>query len=358
MISQYKCPVNDFCLVGINYKNTDVAARGIFSIGAERYKDILKLAPLYGVQNMFVLSTCNRTEIYGLTEDPAYLMMLLKGNTTGDNVLLEERAYVKNGIDAVSHLYNVGCGLDSQILGDYEIVSQLKYGVNFARAADFLGSFLDRMVSSVLRSSKKVRTDTKLSSGSVSVAFSAVRYIQEKIETTSKSRLLIVGAGKIGRNICKNLLNYYEANRITVINRSLAKAIKLSEELGINYAAAESLVQEINRADIILLATNSPVPVLFKSHLDHAGKKTVIDLSMPSNVDAEVRDIAAVELVLVDQVSKLKDDNLLIRAAEIPKARKIIELEMYEFLQWNEKRKRMAGLPFVKSKLNSKVVFS
>ncbi|MEO8821384.1 MAG: glutamyl-tRNA reductase [Ginsengibacter sp.] len=334
----------EFFVVGISYKNTDSETRGQFSISFKQYENILALAPSFDIDEMFVLSTCNRTEIYGFAKYPSSFISLLHSQATGELDLLRQLVYVKNGVDAMTHLYDVGCGLDSQILGDYEIVSQLKHAINFSRDHKFMGSFLERLVSSVLQSSKKVKTYTSLSSGSVSVSFSAARYIKEKTRFTSKSKILVLGAGKIGRNTCKNLLNDFAGENITVINRSVEKAINLAEELNINYAPFELLDSHIACADIILLATNSTEPVILKTHMINGGEKVIIDLSVPCNVEAGVNDLPNVEVVHIDQVSKLKDDNLKKRLAEVPKAKKIIEKQIVELMEWHAKRKQIAFL--------------
>lgn len=350
----------EFFVVGISYKNTDADTRGQFSISLKQYENIIKLAPCFGVDEMFVLSTCNRTEIYGFAKDSSAFIKLLHSQASGDLDLLKKTAYVKNGIKAMRHLYYVGCGLDSQILGDYEIVSQLKHAVNFSRENKFLGSFLERLVSSVLQSSKKVKTYTALSSGSVSVSFSAVRYIKEKTSLTSTSKILVLGAGKIGRNTCKNLLGYFPPENITVMNRSIEKAISVAKELDINYVSSELLSAQIEAADVVLVATSSTEPVILKSHLLNTGKKIILDLSIPCNVETGVIDLPNVEVIYVDQVSKLKDDNLQKRLAEVPKAKRIIESQISEFMEWHTKRNQIALLSLNKmeSELSYSSIFS
>lgn len=331
----------EFFVVGISYKNTDADTRGQFSISFKQYENIVRLAPCFGVVEMFVLSTCNRTEIYGFAKDSSVFINLLHSQATGDLDLLKKTAYVKNGTEGIRHLYYVGCGLDSQILGDYEIVSQLKHAVNFSRDNKFMGSFLERLVSSVLQASKKVKTYTALSSGSVSVSFSAARYIKEKTRLTSTSKILVLGAGKIGRNTCKNLLGYFPSENITIMNRSLEKAMNVAKELNVNYVHTEFLSSQIEAADVILVATSSTEPVILKSHLLNSGKKIILDLSIPCNVEAGVIDLPNVEVIYVDQVSKLKDDNLQKRFAEVPKAKRIIESQINEFMEWVDKRNQM-----------------
>ncbi len=341
----------DFFVAGVSYKKTDATARGQFSISKPQYEAILNLAPSYGMDEMFVLSTCNRTEIYGFAKSASSLLKLLYSQSSGDFKLLSQMAYIKNGKDAISHLYHVGCGLDSQILGDYEMVSQLKEAVNFSRDHNFMGSFLERLVSSVLQSTKKVKTYTSLSSGTVSVCFSAAKFIKEKTNITYQSKILILGAGKMGRNTCKNLLGYFDPGNITVINRSVEKASILALELNINYAPRELLSSQVDVSDIILVATNSVEPVILKSHLVNKGEKIIIDLTIPCNVEAGVNDLPNIKVIPLDQISKLKDDTLKKREAEIPKAKKIIAGQIKEFMQWYEMRQQVPVLKSIKAKL-------
>ena len=343
--------LEEFFVVGISYKNTDAATRGQFSISLKQYETILELAPSHGVKEMFVLSTCNRTEVYGFAKNASSLLELMHSQSSGDFELLSKMVYIKNGLDSISHLYHVACGLDSQILGDYEIISQLKQAINFSRDHKFMGSFSERLVSSVFQSSKKIKTFTALSNGSVSVSFSAAKYIKEKTNFTSQNKILVLGAGKIGRNTCKNLLGYFGPENITVINRSIEKAINLANELHISYATIKLLSSQIDISDIIIVATNSIEPVILKSHLANKANKIIIDLSLPCNVEAGVKDLPNIKVMQVDQISKLKDENLKMRAAEIPKAKKIIDTQIHEFIQWHEMRQQVPVLKSIKTKL-------
>ncbi len=341
----------EFFVVGMSHKNTDAVTRGQFSISPRQYESILELAPSYGLDEIFVLSTCNRTEIYGFAKHTSDLLELLHSQSSGDFKLLSQMAYVKSGIDAIDHLYHVGCGLDSQLLGDYEIIGQLKQAVNFSRNHKFLGSYLERLTSSVFQASKKIKTNTSLSSGSVSVSFSAAKFIKEQANFNSQSRILVLGAGKIGRNTCKNLLDYFNPKNITVINRSIEKAIILADELDINYTSSEFLYSKIDESDIIIVATNSIEPVILKSNLLDKGRKVIIDLSVPCNVEADVNDLANIKLIHGDQISKLKDDNLKKREAEVPKAKRIIADQIKGFMDWHECRKQVPVLKSMKTKL-------
>ena len=173
-----------------------------------------------------------------------------------------QSAYIKKGTEAIEHIFNVGAGLDSQILGDYEIVGQLKSAAKFSKQHNFLGAHLERLVNTVLQSSKLIKNKTQLSGGTVSVSFAAVQYIKKHVKNISNKKILLLGTGKIGSNTCKNLVDYLGTKNITLINRSPEKAIELADELEFKTAAINNLDDEIASADIIIVATNAEEPVI------------------------------------------------------------------------------------------------
>src|SRR6478736_8896997 len=152
--------IHKFCVAGINYKKADAELRSLFAIGDQQYISILNNASSFALNEVFVLSTCNRTEIYGFTENADDLVNLLCLETPGDVQTFIKSAYIKKGIEAIEHIFNVGAGLDSQILGDYEIVGQLKTAVKFSKQHDFIGAHLERLINSVLQSSKQIKNQT------------------------------------------------------------------------------------------------------------------------------------------------------------------------------------------------------
>ncbi|HRE52612.1 MAG TPA: glutamyl-tRNA reductase [Flavitalea sp.] len=343
--------ISKFFIAGINYKKTDASIRGEYAVSQEEYEAILSASPAFGIHELFILSTCNRTEIYGFAPDAFQLMQLLCGQTKGNMEVFMSKAYIKNGVDALEHLFDVGAGLDSQILGDYEIVGQLKQAVKFAKERSRIGSFTERLVNAVLQSSKTIKNQTALSGGTVSVSFSAIQYIRQKIKQIGQKKILLVGVGKIGSNTCKNLVDYLHTRNITLINRTPEKAAALAEELGLQYAPYEELSRQTRAADIILVATNAPTPTIVKADLENQGPKLIIDLSIPYNVETAAQQLNNVTLVNVDELSKLKDSTLHKRKAEVPKAKEIIKTHIHDFLAWYEMRKYVPVLKAVKSKL-------
>jgi glutamyl-tRNA reductase len=343
--------ISGFFVAGINYKKTDAAIRGQFAISNEQYEKILTLAPSHHLNELFILSTCNRTEIYGFAEDASQLINLLCTQTTGYPGTFTELAYIKNGLDAIEHLFQVAAGLDSQILGDYEIVGQIKQAVRIAREGNFIGAFTERLVNCVLQSSKSIKNQTTLSGGTVSVSFAAIQFIKENTGSAAGKKILLIGVGKIGRNTCRNMVDYLDTRDITLINRTEEKAAGLAEEMGVQYASPEHTETHIASSDIIIVATNAEQPVLLRSHLENKGNKLIIDLSIPCNVEKSARDLPGITLVNVDELSRLKDETLQKREAEVPKANVIIAEHIAEFLEWQEMRKHVPVLRAVKTKL-------
>jgi len=343
--------ISTFFIAGINYKKSDATTRGQYAINNDQYAALLSLAYQSGIKELFVLSTCNRTEIYGFAENSISLCELLCSQTQGSLDNFMGMSYVKNGRHAIEHLFDVAAGLDSQILGDYEIIGQIKQAVKFSKQLGFIGAYLERLVNGVLQSSKTIKNTTALSGGTVSVSFAAIQFIKEHFTSLDGKKILLLGTGKIGRNTCKNMVDYLQTNNITLINRTNIKAAELATELGLGYAPVNELAKHITESDIILVATNSAEPIILESHLINSADKLIIDLSIPYNVETGVKNLAGITLVNVDELSKIKDITLQKREAEVPKAKEIIEEHIDDFFQWHLMRKNVPVLKAVKNKL-------
>ena len=355
MHDRNKHTLQDFWVIGVNYNKTDATVRGLFAVNAEQYDQLLRTAPEYRVSDIFILSTCNRTEIYGFTENKQQLIDLLCSVCAGDAITFSEMCYAKHSSIAVAHLFHVAAGLDSQILGDYEILGQIKTSLKHAKSQGAVCPFMERLINSVLQASKAIKTHTALSGGTVSVSFAAVQYIKSFINSTdiaAKDRKIVVlGTGKIGRITCRNLVDYLQTKNITLINRTPETARVLAQELDLQSAPIETLGSELTDADIILVSTNASSAVITQDHLAGKGAKLVIDLSVPCNVAAEAQKLDNITFVDVDMLSKIKDETLQKRQAEVPKALVIIEEHMMEFQEWCDMRKHVPVIKEVKNKL-------
>lgn len=343
--------IEQFHIVGINYKKTDTSIRGQFAVNNEGYANLLMKAQALGINSLFVLSTCNRTEIYGLAPSAEILTDLLCGETAGDKATFKALCYCKNGHAAIEHYFHVACGLDSQILGDYEVVGQIKQAVKFAKAHNCINAFLERLSNTAFQTSKAIKNQTALSGGTVSVAFAAIQFLKLHCSDISQKKLVLIGTGKIGHNTCKNLIDYLGAKDITLINRSQQKAELIADELGLKTAPFDELRPTTAQADIVIVATNASQPILFKEDLGKVGKKILIDLSVPRNIDITVKARPQTILVNVDDLSKLADATLKTRQAEVPKALSIIGEFLQEFLEWYQMRKNVPIIRAAKQSL-------
>ena len=351
MPGQQFIDIGTFFIAGMNYKKSDATIRGQYAINREQYTHLLSLAPQFGITQFFVLSTCNRTEIYGFADNAESLCQLLCTQTQGSLDNFIAMSYIKNGKKAIEHLFEVAAGLDSQILGDYEIIGQIKQAFKFSKQNKFIGAYLERLVNGVLQSSKTIKNTTGLSGGTVSVSFAAIQYIKEHVRSLDGKKILLLGTGKIGRNTCKNMVDYLDTKNITLINRTENKAAELAAELGLQYAPLQDLAKHVAEAAIILVATNSAEPVILKEHVINSTDKLIIDLSIPYNVEVAAQNLPNVTLINVDELSKIKDATLQKREAEVPKAKIIIEEYINEFLSWHQMRKNVPVLKAVKVKL-------
>ena len=184
-----------FYNVGLSYKKADVKMRGAFSISKENQIAFLKEAKQKGVDGIFVLSTCNRTEICGFAEHPFQLISMLCKYSNGS---VEEFANVSNvykNNEAVNHLFRMGTGLDSQILGDYEIVGQLRQAFKQAKKLGTTNAYFERLLNNVMQASKRVKNETKLSSGTTSVSYAAVQYIINNLPDYNSKNILVLWIG-------------------------------------------------------------------------------------------------------------------------------------------------------------------
>ena len=346
-----KNSITDFWVIGINYRKSDTALRGQYAVNDIQYAQILDAAASFSVPELFVLSTCNRTEVYGFSKDASSLISLLCQYTEGDSDHFFRQAYIKNGNEALKHIFYVAGGLDSQILGDYEIVGQMKQAVSFSKERGYAGTFLERLFNSALQASRAIRSETQLSSGTVSVAYAAVQFIGNNVPDLSNKKILIIGSGKIGKSTCKNLIDKAGSKQITLINRTEEKARQFAEELQLHVAPYNELEQYITASDIIIVATNATQPVLRKAHLNPADRKVLIDLSIPNNIDTAVKDYEGIQLADVDALSKINDETLRRRELEVPKAKALITCQIHEFAEWYLMRRNVPVLKAVKQKL-------
>ncbi|WP_115838083.1 glutamyl-tRNA reductase [Winogradskyella sediminis] len=340
-----------FYAIGLSYKKADAEVRGHFSLSDTAKQNVLAQAKQNGIESLLVVSTCNRTEMYGFAEHPYQLIQLLCDNTKGTVEEFQDVAYVHKNKDAINHMFRVGSGLDSQILGDFEIIFQLKAGARASKDVGMLNSFTERLVNSVIQASKRIKNETELSSGATSVSFASVQYIMKHVKNISEKNILLFGTGKIGRNTCENLVKHTKNPHITLINRTKTKAEEVAGKFNLIVKDYENLSQELNASDIVIVATGAQNPTVYKSLISTDQPLLVLDLSIPKNVNEDIRDLSNITLVHLDDLAKITDDTLAKRKSFIPAAEVIISEITAEFNAWLDTLKFVPTIQAIKHKL-------
>ena len=344
---------HSFYAVGLSYKKADAEIRGKVRLDAVAKMRLLEQAKNEGIESLIVTSTCNRTEIYGFAEHPFQLIKLICENSQGSVEAFQKYVFVFKNKEAVGHLFRVGTGLDSQILGDFEIISQIKTSFFQAKSVNLVNAFQERLINAVIQASKKIKTDTEISSGATSVSFASVQYILNNVEEIGDKNILLFGTGKIGRNTCENLVKHSKHEQITLINRTKDKAEKLAQKLDVVVKDYADLQLEIQKADVLVVATGAQNPTVDKTILNLKKPLLILDLSIPKNVNENVEDVEGVTLVHMDYLSQITDETLENRKKHIPAAEAIIEEIKEEFLTWSKGRKFAPTIHALKEKLHS-----
>ncbi|WP_298424205.1 glutamyl-tRNA reductase [uncultured Kordia sp.] len=345
---------NSFYCVGLSYQKAEAHIRGKFSLPDTAKASILDTIKIDAIgDGALIISTCNRTEIYGFAQRPCQFIKLLCDYSNGTAEEFEKVAYIHENKNAISHLFKVGTGLDSQILGDFEIISQLKKGFKASQEVGLINGFMERLVNSVITASKRIKNETEISSGATSVAFASVQYILKNVKNISDKNILLFGTGKIGRNTCENLVKHTKNNHITLINRTKDKAEKIAGKFNLIVKDYENLTSEIQKTDVLIVATGAQRPTVSKEDIHTDKELLVLDLSIPENVSRNVTEHENVTLVHLDALSQITDETLEKRKAHIPKAEGIIDEVQSEFIAWLETRKFAPTIKALKQKLTA-----
>lgn len=340
-----------YCVVGLSYKNADLSVRGRFSLNKSKTDLLLSRAKADGVEELMVISTCNRTELMGRVENPEILINYLCTFSGGDPKLFSDKGYVLTNKAALHHVFRVGCGLESQIVGDFEIIGQLKKSFQNSKKHQMVNGFSERLVNAVIQSSKRIKTETKLSSGATSVSFASVNYILNKVKEVSNKNILLFGTGKIGRNTCENLIKHTQNDHIVLVNRSEESAQKVAGKFNLVVKNIKELKSEIAHADIMIVATGALDVTVDNTLVPKNKPLLILDLSVPSNVDPKLKDLDNITLVNLDELSQLTNNTLEQRKQFIPQANDILRQVEADFLQWVDHRKFAPMLKALKKKL-------
>lgn len=290
-----------------------------------------------------ILSTCNRTEVYVVASDPArgeqHLRHFFEQRAEFSSIPLAECLYTYWDRDAVGHLLSVACGLDSMIIGEFEILGQVRSAYELAMNQKTIGPILTALFHAAIHTGKRARSETAIGHGATSVAYAAVRLAQEKIGSLENRSALVIGTGEMGQRVAKNL----RANGVStllVTSRTHDHAITLAHQLGGSAVRFEDLSGALASVDVVISATGAPHTVLPAATIERAmaGRPEralcIIDIAVPRDVDPAAAQILNVHLFDLDDLQEVARENIAEREKEVIRVRAIIAEEEEEFWRW------------------------
>jgi len=343
----------EFYVIGLNYKKADVVTRSNFSLSKEKQQLLLKEATDHGINSVIILSTCNRIEITGFAEHPFQLISLLCKYSNGTVDEFAKVSYVYRNREAAEHIIKIATGIESQILGDYEIVGQLKDAFQQSRDAGKVNAYIERLFNVALQASKEVKNKTSLSSGTTTVSYAAIQYIKDNYKDLDHKNILVYGLGDIGDKTAKSCSSYLNKCNVTVINRTDSKSFKLANEIKVNAEIYDNLNSAIQKSDFIIVATGASQPVIKYDHFKNDKEQLIIDLSIPRNVESKVSQLKNKEIIDVDVLSAKTKRTLDNRKKQIPLAQEIIQKYKLEFFEWLHFRKSTPAINSLKTSLET-----
>ncbi|MEC7548114.1 MAG: glutamyl-tRNA reductase [Pseudomonadota bacterium] len=327
--------------LGINHKTAPVAVRERVAFDPASMSDILKdLRQLRSVSEVVVLSTCNRTEIYCTADEqcPELVTRWLEQNHEIAQSDLDASLYALTDDEAVAHTMKVASGLDSLVLGEPQILGQMKSAYAVAQDAGTVGSELGRLFRQTFSIAKRVRTDTAIGQNPVSVAFAAVRMAQHIFADMRHSRALLIGAGETIELVARHL-RQAGVEHIILANRTLARGQNLAREVHAEAVLLEDIPIVLPDADIVISSTASPLPILGKGMVEKALKRRrhkpmfMVDIAVPRDIEPEVGSLADVYLYSVDDLRGIIEENVRSREDAAQQANELISAGVEHYMR-------------------------
>ena len=331
--------------VGINHKTAPVAVREKISFNPDKLTTALKeMLTAVKCREVAILSTCNRTELYLVQEGDVTLTQesLVQWLESYHNVpasVILPSLYWHQDQQAVNHMMRVACGLDSLVLGEPQILGQMKQAYSQAKAAGSMALIMDRLFQRTFGVAKQVRTDTEIGASAVSVAFASVNLAKHIFASLTKTKVLLVGAGETIELVAKHL---YENNvgKITVANRTVERAEKMANQIGAEVITLAQIPEHISQADIVISSTGSTLPIIGKGMVEQALIKRrhqpifMVDLAVPRDIEEQVGDLDDVFLYTVDDLQTIIAQNLESRRKAAIEAESIVNSQSDSFMSW------------------------
>ncbi len=355
-------------LISLNYKVAPIELREKFYLDDAQkivFHNLLKKH--IGVEGLMLISTCNRTEIYfefenHIGQESKFIHSIVKELAEFRNFKESLSPYLikQTGSYNVSkHLFRLACGLESMIIGEFQIVEQLKNSYDFSYKHKMLGPILNRMVQKSLETGKFIRTNTKIDKGALSVSYAAVEKIHKTLKIDNPE-FLCVGLGETSKLSIKHLHQKNYTN-IKIANRTFKKSSEFAKSLNINAIKFEAFKKELLKVDVAIFSTSSKEALISKNELDEiTGKRDkdllIIDLSVPRNIPNDCQDISNVKIINVDDLKDVVNLNYKKRKSQILQAEKFIEDFLSEFDDWTNSRQLRPSILSIKKQIKNIIV--
>lgn len=329
--------------LGINHKSAPVNLREKVAFSPDKLAHALQSCPLHTeAEQVVILSTCNRTEVYvkaKQADDALRLSQWLADFHNTDYDIVRQHSYVKHGDDAINHLMRVACGLDSLIVGEPQILGQVKQAYTESKNAGKISTEFEKLFQSTFSVAKQVRTDTEIGANAVSVAFAAVQLAKQIFSKLTHSNVLLIGAGETIELVAKHLMDA-ETKSITVANRTLSNASRLAEELNGDAITISQIPEHLSHADIVISSTASSLPLIGRGTVATALKARkhkpmlLIDLAVPRDIENEVGELDDAYLYTVDDLQNIVEQNVANREVAAQQAENMITTMVNSYAKW------------------------
>ncbi|MDQ9092840.1 glutamyl-tRNA reductase [Pseudoalteromonas haloplanktis] len=328
--------------LGINHKTASVELREKVAFSPEQLSEALQqLSDHDQFNEAVIVSTCNRTEIYcSLAQQNSQILLQWLASFHGlDEYELSSNVYCHQDNEAINHLMRVACGLDSLVLGEPQILGQIKQAYNSAKNHNSVSVVFDRLFQKTFSVAKQVRTETDIGASAVSVAYAAVNLAKHIYGKLDKTKVLLIGAGETIELVAKHL-HQNDPQQITVANRTIERARLLAEEVNADIIALAQLPERLHQADIVISSTASTLPIIGKGVVEQALKQRrnkpmlFIDIAVPRDIESQVGELDAAYLYSVDDLQTIVSENIASREQAADEAQDIITERCTEFVMW------------------------
>ncbi len=334
----------EFKALSLSYKTTPVEIREQIALSEQNIKNLIQhIKEFTSATDILILSTCNRTEIYysspnDLSNDLIKLIGIQKGLT---DTIGKYKSYFNNITDsteAIQHLFRVSMGLESQVVGDLQISNQVKNAYQWAADMDVAGPFLHRLMHTIFFTNKRVAQETPFRDGAASVSYATVELVEELTAIFHEPRVLILGLGEMGADVCRNLQSAGFKN-VFISNRTFEKAEKLAEECSFTAVPFENFWQEVQKSDVIVSSVATPTPLITEQrvkNIEILSFKYFIDMAVPRNIEQSIEKVHGVVLYDIDKIQNKTNEALKKRISSIPQVELIISEAIEEFGEWSK----------------------